>query len=157
MKARIVIIEDDVSIRRFLDAALDNAGYEVVDAATGGMGLNQIMARIPDLIVLDLGLPDMDGMDVIRRIREWSQVPILVLSARDREGDKVEALNEGADDYLHQALWGPRVAGSHQSLSSAVGAGEGPAPARRLHVSRSAIWWSIWLLGGSSSGAERST
>jgi two-component system KDP operon response regulator KdpE len=98
--ARVLIIEDDRPIRRFLEAALTNDGYEAVEAETGRMGLTHMLARVPDLIVLDLGLPDMDGMEIIARVREWSQVPIIILSARGREDDKVDALNAGADDYL---------------------------------------------------------
>ncbi len=106
---RVLVIEDDDPIRRFLNAALSNAGYEVVEAETGRMGLTQIMARVPDLIVLDLGLPDMDGMELIQRIREWSQVPIIILSARGREDDKVNALNAGADDYLTKPFSVPEL------------------------------------------------
>jgi two-component system, OmpR family, KDP operon response regulator KdpE len=106
---RILIIEDDRPIRRFLEAALTNAGYEVAEAETGRMGLTQILARMPDLVVLDLGLPDMDGLEIISRVREWSQVPIVVLSARGGEGDKVEALNAGADDYLTKPFGVPEL------------------------------------------------
>jgi two-component system KDP operon response regulator KdpE len=98
--ARVLIVEDDRPIRRFLEAALTNDGYEVVEAETGRMGLTHLLARVPDLVVLDLGLPDMDGMEIIARVREWSQIPIIILSARGREDDKVDALNAGADDYL---------------------------------------------------------
>lgn len=106
---RILIVEDDRPIRRFLEAALTNAGYEVAEAETGRMGLTQILARMPDLVVLDLGLPDMDGLEIISRVREWSQVPIVVLSARGGEGDKVEALNAGADDYLTKPFGVPEL------------------------------------------------
>lgn len=107
--ARILVIEDDRPIRRFLEAALSNEGYDVVEAETGRMGLTQILARVPDLVVLDLGLPDMDGMDIIARVREWSQVPIIILSARGREDDKVDALNAGADDYLTKPFGVPEL------------------------------------------------
>jgi two-component system KDP operon response regulator KdpE len=106
---RILVIEDDPPIRRFLNAALSNAGYEVVEAETGQKGLNQIIARPPDLIVLDLGLPDMDGMQLVDRVRGWSQLPIIILSARDREDDKVNALNAGADDYLTKPFGAPEL------------------------------------------------
>jgi CheY-like chemotaxis protein len=99
VNVRILVIEDDAPIRRFLEAALTNAGYEVVEAETGRGGLTQILARMPDLVILDLGLPDMDGMEIITRVREWSQVPIVILSARGRENDKVDALNAGADEW----------------------------------------------------------
>jgi two-component system KDP operon response regulator KdpE len=107
--ARILVIEDDRPIRRFLVAALTDAGYEVVEAETGQMGVTHLLARIPDLVILDLGLPDMDGMKVIVQVREWSQVPILVLSARGREDDKVNALNAGADDYLTKPFGVPEL------------------------------------------------
>jgi two-component system KDP operon response regulator KdpE len=130
MAGRIIIIEDDGPVRRFLEAALSNAGYEVVEAETGRMGLTHILARMPDLVVLDLGLPDMDGMEIISRVREWAQVPIIVLSARGREDDKVEALNAGADDYLTKPFSVPellariRVALRHAAVLKA-GGGEG--------------------------------
>jgi two-component system KDP operon response regulator KdpE len=106
---RVLVIEDDRPIRRFLEAALTNDGYEVVEAETGRMGLTHMLARVPDLVVLDLGLPDMDGMEIVARVREWSQVPIIILSARGREDDKVEALNAGADDYLTKPFSVPEL------------------------------------------------
>ena len=107
--ARILVIEDDRPIRRFLETALTNEGYEVVEAENGHMGLNHILARVPDLVILDLGLPDMDGKDIIARVREWSQVPIVVVSARGREDDKVDALNAGADDYVTKPFSMPEL------------------------------------------------
>jgi two-component system KDP operon response regulator KdpE len=96
----VLVIEDEIEIVRFLRAALASAGYEVLVAATGEDALLQAATRSPDLVILDLGLPDMDGKEVTRRLREWSRIPIIVLSARERERDKVEALDAGADDYL---------------------------------------------------------
>src|ERR1700756_3008853 len=87
-------------MRRFLRAALENEAYSLVEAATAREGLAQAAGRNPDVILLDLGLPDGDGIDVTRRIREWSRTPIIVISARGREADKVAALDAGADDYL---------------------------------------------------------
>jgi two-component system, OmpR family, KDP operon response regulator KdpE len=96
----ILAIEDEVRIRRFLKAAIGTQGYKFLEAGTGAEGLSLAASHVPDFIVLDLGLPDMDGLAVLRGIREWSGVPILILSARGQERDKVEALDAGADDYL---------------------------------------------------------
>jgi two-component system KDP operon response regulator KdpE len=96
----IVLIEDETPMRRFLRAAFGTQGMTLIEAPTAREGLAQVAGRRPDLVLLDLGLPDLDGLEVVRRIREWSAVPIIVLSARGREGDKVAALDAGADDYL---------------------------------------------------------
>jgi two-component system KDP operon response regulator KdpE len=97
---RVLVIEDEAKIRKFLRAALEAHHYDFAEAATAKDGILQASLRPPDLVILDLGLPDMDGLEVTRRIREWSQVPILVLSARGDESDKVAALDAGADDYI---------------------------------------------------------
>ena len=99
-KLLILVIEDDAQIRRFLRATLSAEGYQFHEAATADEGIAQAAARQPDLVLLDLGLPDRDGLDVIRHIREWSQMPIVVLSARGQEKDKIAALDLGADDYV---------------------------------------------------------
>lgn len=96
----VLLIEDETEIRRFLRATLPAHGFRLYESSTGQDGLNQARSRNPDLLLLDLGLPDLDGTEVIRRIREWSAVPILVLSARDQERMKVAALDLGADDYV---------------------------------------------------------
>jgi two-component system, OmpR family, KDP operon response regulator KdpE len=96
----VLVIEDDPQIQRFLSAALESHEYAVELAATGAEGLRLASLRQPDIVILDLGLPDMSGLDVITRLREWFSRPILVLSARSRESDKVSALDLGADDYL---------------------------------------------------------
>ena len=96
----VVVIEDEPQIRRFLRASLAVQGFRLVEATTGQEGLVQAATRQPDIIILDLGLPDMDGLDVIRRLREWTAVPIIVLSARGQERDKIGALDAGADDYV---------------------------------------------------------
>ena len=97
---KILVIDDERAIRRYLRTSLAGHGHEVIEAATGQAGLDAVLARKPDLVVLDLGLPDMDGVEVTRRLREWSTTPIIILSVRDREDDKVAALDVGADDYL---------------------------------------------------------
>lgn len=97
---RVVVIEDEKQIRRFLRMTLEAEGISVSEAETGKQGLLEIGARRPDLLILDLGLPDMDGVEVIRNLRTWTNLPVLVLSARSEEGQKVDALDAGADDYL---------------------------------------------------------
>lgn len=97
---RILIIDDEVAIRRFLRTVLSSEEFSLHEAEHGHAGLSVTATIRPDLILLDLGLPDLDGIEVIKRIREWSQVPIIVLSVREREEDKIAALDAGADDYL---------------------------------------------------------
>jgi two-component system KDP operon response regulator KdpE len=98
--ARILVIDDEKQIRRMLKAALDGYGYDIAEAASGHEGLNQAAIFHPDLIILDLGLPDLDGTEVIQRLREWTQTPIIILSVREQESDKIKALDAGADDYI---------------------------------------------------------
>lgn len=97
---KALVIDDEVQLRRLLRLALTGKGYEVFEAATGREGLTEAAFRHPDVILLDLGLPDMDGLEVLKRLREWSRVPVLVLSVRDQESVKVAALDNGADDYV---------------------------------------------------------
>jgi two-component system KDP operon response regulator KdpE len=99
-KGRVLIVDDERAIRRYLRTALEIQGYMVYEAVNGVEALGSAAAVRPDLIILDLGLPDIDGVEVTRRIREWTQVPIIILSVRDQEQDKIEALDVGADDYL---------------------------------------------------------
>jgi two-component system KDP operon response regulator KdpE len=96
----ILLIEDEAPIRKFIRASLSNEGYRLLEAATAKEGLMLAQQQLPELVILDLGLPDQDGLQVIHNLREWSSVPILVLSARGQEQDKVAALDAGADDYL---------------------------------------------------------
>jgi two-component system KDP operon response regulator KdpE len=96
---RILVVDDERPIRRFLNASLSGA-YIVLEAATGEEALTMAITGHPDAILLDLGLPDMDGVDLTRRLREWTQIPIIVISVRDHEEDKITALDAGADDYL---------------------------------------------------------
>ena len=99
-RPRILIIEDEPEIRRFLRVSLSSHDFDLVESEKGRDGILQAATHQPDLIILDLGLPDIDGVEVIRQVRDWSQVPIVVLSARGQERDKVAALDAGADDYL---------------------------------------------------------
>jgi two-component system KDP operon response regulator KdpE len=96
----VLVVEDEPQVMRFLRATLPAHGYRVLEATSGAQALVEAQTRGPDLVLLDLGLPDLDGIEVTRRLREWSHVPILVVSARGQERDKVEALDAGADDYL---------------------------------------------------------
>jgi two-component system KDP operon response regulator KdpE len=101
-KTRVLVVDDEPAILRFLKPALVANDYEVATAGTVAEATKRIAAEVPDVVVLDLGLPDGDGKDVIRRVREWSDVPIVVLSARDREAEKIAALDLGADDYVNK-------------------------------------------------------
>ncbi len=96
----VLVIDDELQIRRLLRVCLESNGYRVLEAATGRDGLTEAAQHPPDAIILDLGLPDMDGVTVLKRLREWSHVPVVVLSVRDREEDKIAALDNGADDYV---------------------------------------------------------
>jgi two-component system KDP operon response regulator KdpE len=102
----VLVIDDEIQIRRLLRVTLEPDGYEVKEAETGQLGLTEAAGLHPDGIVLDLGLPDMDGKDVLRRLREWSQVPVLVLTVRDSEQETIAALDAGADDYLTKPFRG---------------------------------------------------
>nr|WP_063573987.1 response regulator transcription factor [Luteibacter rhizovicinus] len=97
---RVLVIDDEAQIRRFLDIGLRAEGYQVLLAATGQEGLDLAVTQSPDVVVLDIGLPDMEGHDVLREIRTWSEVPVLMLSVRDSESEKVRALDQGANDYV---------------------------------------------------------
>ena len=101
-KPRILIVDDEPQIKRFLRPALTAVDYEVIEASTAAGAKRLIASRAPDVVVLDLGLPDGDGKDVIADVRAWSQVPIIVLSARDRESEKIDALDLGANDYVEK-------------------------------------------------------
>ena len=105
-KSEVVIVDDEVQIRRLLRVTLESGGFLVRDCDCGQVGLNEIALRRPDIVVLDLGLPDIPGVDVLERLREWTQVPILILSANGQEDDKVAALDSGADDYLTKPFSG---------------------------------------------------
>lgn len=119
----IVLIEDELPIRRFLRATFQVQGYRLFEAPTGADGLVETATRQPDVVIVDLGLPDMDGLELIRRIREWTKVPIIVLSARGQEADKVAALDAGADDYVSKPFGsGELLARIRVALRHAAGA-----------------------------------
>lgn len=126
---RILVVDDEPEIRRFLKLALEAAGYEPVMADTGAAALKAAATRAPDAVVLDLGLPDRDGKEVLRDLREFSRVPVIVLSARDREAEKIAALDCGADDYVEKPFGiGEFMARLRAALRHAPGAA--PLPAR---------------------------
>ena len=96
----VLVVDDELQIRRLLRVCLESNGYRVIEAGTGKEAITEAAQRRPDVVVLDLGLPDMEGVMVLKRMREWSRVPVVVLSVRDREEDKIAALDNGADDYV---------------------------------------------------------
>ena len=129
--ASILVIEDEPEIRRFLRASLSAEGYKVVEATTARRGAIDAATHKPDLAIVDLGLPDFDGLEVIRRIREWSPMPIVVLSARVQERAKVDALDAGADDYVTKPFGvGELLARIRAALRHAVRAGTGDSMLR---------------------------
>lgn len=128
--AQILLVEDDPQIRRFVRRALEGEGWSVHEAGKGKDGLVDAGERTPDLVILDLGLPDMDGVDFVRDFRSWSQSPVLILSARDTEADKVGALDAGADDYLSKPFGVGELLARVRALLRRRGGGDEVA---RLH------------------------
>ena len=130
----VVLIEDEPEIRRFLRVTLGGEGFRLFEASTGATGLIEIGSRQPDVVIVDLGLPDIDGVDVIRKLRTWSAVPVIVLSARGQERDKVTALDAGADDYVEKPFGaGELLARIRVALRHAAGvAHEGEATPFRV-------------------------
>ncbi len=122
---RVLIVDDEPQIRRFLKPALAAAGYEVLTAETGEEALRLLASAAPDVVVLDLGLPDMDGKDVLREARAFSRAPIIILSARDREAEKIMALDAGANDYVEKPFGiGELMARLRVAMRHAAGGGD---------------------------------
>ena len=122
----VLVIEDEPQIRRFVRTSLDAHGFEVIEAETGAQGLAEAARSRPECLILDLGLPDIDGVEVIRRFREWSGVPVIVLSARTQEQDKIAALDAGADDYVTKPFGvGELLARLRVALRHAATVGDG--------------------------------
>jgi two-component system KDP operon response regulator KdpE len=105
----VLVIDDEIQIRRLLRITLEANGYKVIEAENGKDGLVEAASRHPDIVILDLGLPDMDGVTVLKRLREWSQIPVVVLSVRERDEDKTTALDNGADDYVTKPFSTPEL------------------------------------------------
>ena len=124
LKSTALVIDDELQMRRLLRVCLEANGYRVLEAATGMEGIAEAAQHPPDVVIIDLGLPDMEGVAVLKRLREWSRVPVVVLSVRDREEDKIAALDNGADDYVTkpfssgELLARLRVAQRHAAPSS---------------------------------------
>jgi len=124
---RVLVVDDEAGIRRLLRFSLAGHGYAADEAPTGREALQRVLASRPDLVILDLGLPDMDGKQIIRSLREWSRIPIIVLSVRDREAEKIAALDAGADDYLTKPFApGELIARIRAALRRATRSEEGP-------------------------------
>lgn len=119
-----LIIDDEVQIRRLLRMALESKGYTVCEAENGQLGLQEAVFHKPDVILLDLGLPDMDGVDVLKRLREWSDVPVLILSVRDQESVKIAAFDAGADDYVTKPFSTAELIARLAAIQRRVGTGD---------------------------------
>jgi len=130
VRPSVVLIEDEPQIRRFLRAALGGNGFRLFEASNAQEGLTEVATRRPDLVILDLGLPDLDGLSVLGQLREWSSVPVIVLSARGEERDKIAALDSGADDYVSKPFsMGELLARMRAALRRRDQVGEGVAGA----------------------------
>ena len=136
IREKILVIEDEKSIAHFISTILTANGYEAMRAATGAEAMSMISSHCPDLVILDLGLPDMDGLDILRQIRSWSTMPVVVVSARSHEQDKVSALDLGADDYLTKPFGTDRSFWPGCGQPSAIPA---PPPATAKSPSRAPI------------------
>ncbi|MDO8543247.1 MAG: response regulator [Opitutaceae bacterium] len=123
-KGDILVIDDEVQIRRLLRITLESAGHSVREVETGLLGLDEVARRAPDAIILDLGLPDLPGLEVLRRLREWSRVPVLVLTVLAAESDKIAALDAGADDYLTKPFGGGELLARLRAIMRRAPGGE---------------------------------
>jgi two-component system KDP operon response regulator KdpE len=126
--ARILVVDDEPQIRKFLRLGLEGHGYAVLEAASAGEALRLAVAQQPELVVLDLGLPDREGFEVLSALREWSRVPVFVLSVRNREGEKVRAFDLGADDYVVKPFGMPELLARIKAALRRRLEGEAPAP-----------------------------
>ena len=127
VRPKVLIIDDEAQIRRLLRLSLEAAGFDVSEAADGQGGLTELATRRPDAVILDLGLPDLSGVEVVRQLREWSRVPVLVVTVRAAESDKVAALDAGADDYVTKPFGVAEIIARLRALLRRVLTDEGPA------------------------------
>jgi two-component system KDP operon response regulator KdpE len=123
-KCDVLVIDDEVQIRRLLRITLESAGHSVREADTGRVGLDEIVRRAPDAVILDMGLPDVPGLEVLQRVREWSRVPVLVLTVLAAEADKIAALDAGADDYLTKPFGGGELLARLRAILRRAPAGD---------------------------------
>ena len=124
---RVLIVDDETQIRKFLRVSLTSHGYDVKDVGTGKSGLDEVASFVPELVILDLGLPDISGIEVLSQIREWSKVPVIILSVKEQENDKILALDNGADDYVTKPFgMGELLARMRAALRHSAGGGEEP-------------------------------
>ena len=137
IREKILVIEDEKSISHFISTVLNNNGYEAMQAQTGEEALSMISSHCPDLVILDLGLPDMDGLDILRSLRSWSSLPVVVVSARSHERDKVAALDLGADDYLTKPF-------GTDELLARVRTAPAPSPVMTKSPGTAPIQWENW-------------
>lgn len=133
-KFKILIVEDESNISSFIETLLDTGGYQALTAQTCAMGLTLFASHTPDLVILDLGLPDQDGLELIRQVRKKSRVPIIVLSARTTEQDKVEALDEGANDYITKPFGNGELMARVRAALRTGHSGRGTAPGGVFHA-----------------------
>jgi two-component system KDP operon response regulator KdpE len=129
-KPQVLIVDDELQIRRLLRLTLEDAGYEVREAATGQQGIGEAVQAQPDVIILDLGLPDLPGVEVLKRLREWSSIPVLILSVFGQEGSKIAGLDAGADDYLTKPFSGGELLARLRALLRRVRPAEPAGPVR---------------------------
>ena len=139
IREKILVIEDEKSISHFISTVLNNNGYEAMQAQTGEEALSMISSHCPDLVILDLGLPDMDGLDILRSLRSWSSLPVVVVSARSHERDKVAALDLGADDYLTKPFGTDSWPGSAPRSATPA-----PSPVMTKSPGTAPIQWENW-------------
>ena len=145
--SEVLVIDDEVQIRRLLRVTLEGAGFRVREAEGGALGLAEAATKRPDAIILDLGLPDLPGIEVLKRLREWSRLPVLILSVRGQEADKIEALDAGADDYLSKPFGGGELLARLRAMLRRVQSPEEECNARFGDVEVDFARWVVMKAG----------